>query len=77
VASALRSPKTRAVIPTLVAVSAAPTNSDPDHRDGHRGAADPAELGEVHLHADLNEQEEHPQLGELGHRFVVPVDEPE
>ena len=85
VASARRSPKTRAVMPTLVAVDAAPRkiavsvskprptpgpgadderDGDADDRDEHRGPADPAELGEVHLHPDLDEQQQHPELGE-------------
>ena len=85
VASARRSPNTRAVMPTLVAVSAAPRkiavsvstpeadagdgaaderHDDADDGDEHRRPTDLAQLGEVHLHADLHEQQQHAELGE-------------
>ena len=85
-ASARRSPKTRAVMPTLVAVSAAadeqrlvavscrrrrPTpmpaangNDDADRRHGQRRTADRAQLPKVHLHADLEQQQDHAELAE-------------
>ena len=101
VASARRSPKTRAVMPTLVAVSAAPRkiavsrvpaeadagagtgderHDDADDGDGQRGPTDAPELGEVHLHADLDEQQQHAELGEHAEAdaaLAVEVDEPE
>ena len=39
-------------------------HGDADDGDEHRGPADPAELGEVHLHPDLDQQQQHPELGE-------------
>ena len=83
VASARRSPNTRAVMPTLVAVNAAPTNSASlpsmptretdararhkghDHageRDGERSAAHAAELVEIHLEADFEQQQDDAEL---------------
>ena len=101
VASARRSPKTRAVMPTLVAVErgaeedrrlgveAEPDagagadderDGDADDGDEHRGPADPAELAEVHLHADLDEQQQHADLGEHAEAdaaLAAELDEPE
>ena len=37
---------------------------DADDGDQHRSPTDPAELGEVHLHADLDQQQQDPDLGE-------------
>ena len=96
VARARRSPKTRAVMPTLVAVSAAPTNSavlksspisahraEPedhrrDHADGgheQRRPADLAELAEVHLHADLEQEQDHADLAEGAQHLVAVADQ--
>ncbi len=92
VARALRSPNTRAVMPTLVAVSAAPTNSavlksspirpmapmpsaigaiTPITCHRHRHAADLAELPQIHLHAHLEQQEDHSDLAERAQDLVV------
>ena len=91
VARARRSLNTRAVIPTLVAESAAAMKSDgcccvrerdrgitARHRDGdaddrHREgrSADRAELTHVHLHAHLEQEQDHTQLGEHLQRLVA------
>ena len=39
-------------------------DGDPDDRHEHGRPADAAELGQVHLHADLHEQQQHTELGE-------------
>ena len=101
VASARRSPKTRAVMPTLVAVSAAPRKiavsvsqprPTPAPAPATNGTATPMtatsiearptrpELGEVHLHADLDEQQQHAELGEHAEAdaaLAAQLDEPE
>ena len=76
--------KTRAVIPTLVAASAAPMNRTDcrydrvrkpprtrrpwdDHAhacDGQRGSPDRTEAGEVHLHTDTQQEQDHAELAE-------------
>ena len=101
VASARRSPKTRAVMPTLVAVSAAPRKiavsvskprPTPAPAPATNGTAtpmiatsidarpDPTELGEVHLHPDLHEQQQDAELGEHAEAdaaLAAELDEPE
>ena len=46
-------------------------HDDADDGDGHRRAADPTQLGEIHLHPDLHEEEEHADLGEGHDRLAV------
>ena len=43
-----------------------------DARDRHRRAADRAEVGDVHLHADAEKQQDHPELTEHAQRLVGP-----
>ncbi len=46
-------------------------HGDADEGDAHRRAADSAELGEVHLHPDLDEEQQHAELGERDDRLAV------
>ena len=43
-----------------------------DARDRHRRAADRAEVGDVHLHADAEKQQDHTELTEHAQRLVGP-----
>ena len=98
VASALRSPNTLAVMPTLVAVERGPDvqrgvsglseaerdepadqegDRDTDRGHRHRRPADAPQFGEVHLHADLHEQQQHAKLGDCRHGLAVGRNPPE
>ena len=44
---------------------------DTDDCHQHRGPAEGAQLGQVHLHPDLHEQQEHAELGQRHHWFAV------
>ena len=50
---------------------------DADNGHRHRRPADATEFGEVHLHADLHQQQQHTQFGECGDGLAVRWNPPE
>ena len=46
-------------------------HDDADERDQERGAADAAELSEIHLEADFEQQQDHAELGERLQRLAA------
>ena len=53
-------------------VAAGHRHDDADRRDRQRRSPDRTEIGDVHLHADAEEQQDHPELAEHAQRLVRP-----